>query len=818
MTRRTDLENDGARRSTWQRIRPIVAIGTSVASTPELQRFLLAIKPDCGAGFVVVPRFEAGHEPQCAGVLGRSCALPVLQAEDGVEIEANRVYLIPPDANPTIEAGRLRFHAAEPDRCLDFPIDRFLLSLAEDQEENAACVILPGTCSDGTIGVRAIKVHDGVAFAHLDGEHRQGYRESQATEFVDLSLPVDEIPFRLGRHFAHLRALAESGRIDSMREDIAARLPDICDVLRVRTGYDFVKYKKSILVRRIQRRMHVLQIADSDTLLARLKAEPREADLLFQDLLLSVTRFFNDWEALAALEQELIPRIVENRNAAGTLRVWIPGCATGEDAYAIAMLLSEIVQTTRGPQIQIFASDIDERALRIARSGRYPASIAQDLSPDRLRRHFEKEDDTYRVAATLRDKCLFTKHDLLRDPPFSRMDLVICRNVLVHLEQDLQNRIVPLLHYALREDGYLFMGESENVSDTTLFDPVEGAHRVFRKRARQRQRLDFPLAPRAPAQRSLREAAQSPLTSMQERAEQQVLELYAPAHVIITAAGEILYTSGGTGRYFEMPAGAPGKNAFDLARPGLRQKLRAACQSAAACQQPVVARNVTFDAGDERRAIDLIVQPLNRIDIPDATYMLVFRDIGKDFADQLLEVERFSDAENARISQLELDLRLTRDHLQTTSEELESSNEELRSANEELSSLNEELNLVNSELSVRIDELSAALSDMSNLLESTQIAAIFLDRRFRLRFFTPAAKEFYHLVEGDLGRLISDLRPRFDADWLQSDAAAVLSNLETVERRAASRENNSSYYIRIMPYRTSAGAIEGVVLTFVITM
>jgi two-component system, chemotaxis family, CheB/CheR fusion protein len=582
----------------------------------------------------------------------------------------------------------------------------------------------------------------------------------------------------------------------------------------VRTGYDFIKYKKSILVRRIQRRMHVLQIADSDSLLARLKAEPREADLLFQDLLLSVTPFFNDWEALVALEQEVIPRIIAKGDAASTLRVWIPGCATGEDAYTIAMLLSEIAQTAHGPQIQIFASDIDERALRIARSGRYPASIAQDLTPDRLRRYFEKEDDTYRVAAILRDKCLFTKHDMLRDPPFSRMDLVICRNVLVHLEQDLQNRIVPLLHYALREDGYLFMGESENVSNTTLFEPVEGAHRVFRKRSSPRRRLDFPLAPRAPAQRSMTEAAQAPLASMQERAEQQVLEHYAPAHVIITASGEILYTSGGTGRYFEMPAGALGKNPFDLARPGIRQKLRTACQCAAACQQPVVARNVTFNADGEHHTMDLIVQPLNRIDTPDATYMLVFRDIGKGFANEVLEVEQFPDGDNARIRQLELDLQLVRDHLQTTSEELESSNEELRSSNEELSSFNEELNLVNSELSVRVDELSAALSDMSNLLESTQIAAIFLDRRFRLRFFTPAATEFYNLVEGDLGRRFSDLRQRFDADRLQSDAAAVLSNLGTVERRRVSSENISSYFIKIMPYKMSTGAIEGVVLTF----
>jgi two-component system, chemotaxis family, CheB/CheR fusion protein len=797
-----------------QRLRPIVAIGASAVGVPALQRFLLAVEPDCGSAFVIVPHREADPERHLSLILNRSCALSVVQAQDGMECEPNHVYVIPPDAKVTVDAGRLRFSGSDNGGAVCAPIDAFFLSLAEDQEENAGCVILSGTRSDGVLGVRAVKAHGGVAFALCDGEPGQPNAASQAAEFADIIMLADEVPARLRRHFAHLHALADSERLGRMREDIAAHLPDICDILRVRTGYDFSGYKASIAVRRIQRRMHVLQIPDAGGFLARLKSEPREADLLFQDLLVSVTRFFSDRAALAALAEEVVPQVVKGKDAGYTLRVWVPGCATGEEAYAAAILLSEHVRDEQGPQIQIFASDIDERALRVARCGRYPESIAQAFTPERLSRFFVQEDGSYRVAAGIRDKCLFTKHDLLRDPPFSRVDLVVCRNVLVHLETALQNRIVSLLHYALRDGGYLLMGESENVSDAELFEPVARAHRIFRKRPKATKRPDFPISPRAPAQRPV--AVQSPAasSSIQERAEQQVLERYAPAHVIMDASGEIFYTSGRTGHYFEMAQGAPRNNAFDLARPGLREELRTAFTSAADRQQAVIARNITFEADGALRTIDLIVQPLDRIDTPDATYMLLFREIGNAFGSDWHEVERVRDDGSVQIRQLELDLQFTRELLQTTSEELESSNEELRSANEELSSLNEELNSVNSELTVRVDELNAALSDMANLLESTGIATIILDRKFRLRFFTPAARDFYHLVTGDLGRPVSDLRPRFDADSLQSDAAGVMNNLGTVEREVASNENGSRYLLKILPYKTADGAIEGVVMTF----
>jgi len=429
------------------------------------------------------------------------------------------------------------------------------------------------------------------------------------------------------------------------------------------------------------------------------------------------------------------------------------------------------------------------------------------------------------VGGALRDKCLFTKHDLLRDPPFSRIDLLVCRNLLIHLDPELQKQIVAVLHYAMREGGYLYLGESENVTDATLFDTIDSAHRIFRKRQSGRIRLpQFPLASRAPARHEARPRSSVAKGRLVALAEQHVLEQFGPAHVIIDTAGEIIHTSGRTGTYFEMPAGPPDNNIISLARPDLRPSLRAAFHEATTGNSTVIVRDLAVRSAAGCSTIDLIIQPFDASETLERAYLVVFREVGRAaveiHADVSLEVGERETAESAakeraNLHQLELELRESREHLHATTEELEASNEELRSANEEMSSLNEELQSVNAELNVRVDELSAAMNDVANLLASTRIATIFLDRAFRLRFFTPAACDLYHLEASDLGRPIANLRPRFVCDTLLTEAAGVLRTLVPVERRVEGIEDNSVHVMRILPYRTAADVIDGVVLTFV---
>ncbi|KUM25080.1 hypothetical protein AU467_27280 [Mesorhizobium loti] len=513
------------------------------------------------------------------------------------------------------------------------------------------------------------------------------------------------------------------------------------------------------------------------------------------------------------------------------------GCATGEEAYSIAMLLKE--NAPRGaasPNLQIFATDIDERALEVARAGRYPATIATDMTPKRLKEFFSREDGTYRVSAELREMCLFSAHNLLRDPPFSKLDLIACRNLLIYMGPELQEKIVPIFHYALRNSGYLFLGSSENVTrHARLFSTVDKASRIFQKRSGvTAQRLpEFPLAAAgrqaAPPLRQRTSAA-----TLQDVAERLLVDRYSPAYVVINAAGELVHSSGGTGKYLELAAGAPDHNVFSMARRGLRMDLRAALHKAVSTGQVAIQNKISIGTNGGRQTISLAVQPLPPDGSADPLYMLVFRDIGG-IKPENEPVHTTDDVESANVSQLEKELRETRERLQITTEELESSNEELKSSNEELSSINEELQssneeletskeelqsineelqTVNAELNIRVDELSRANNDMANLLESTQIATVFLDRELCVKSFTPTARELFRLVESDVGRPLAHVRPRFAADGLHADLEQVLRRLGTVERQVEGVDNGLHYIMRVMPYRTVDNVIAGVVVTF----
>lgn len=796
---------------------PVVGIGASAGGLGAFEILLPAIKPGGGLAFVIVQHLDPDHQSSLAQVLDRLAPVPVSLIDDDTVVEPDHIYVIPPKASLTIADDRLLLAPPVEDRGHRTPIDGFFLSLAAARGERAAAVILSGSGSDGTLGLRAIKEHGGLTIAQEGAEYDGMMRSAVRTGMVDFVLPLHEIPGKLVDYFHHLDGHREQGDGDAATD----HLTQICALLRTRTGHDFSGYKDKTVARRVQRRMQVLQIESVPAFIERLRKEPGEIDILLQDLLIGVTNFFRDPQAFAALEEKVIPQLFEGKGPLDTVRVWVPGCSTGEEAYSIAILLREHMPKGKSvPRLQIFASDIDEQALQIARVGRYPATIARDIPAHRLDRYFVREDGTYRIASDLREACLFSAHNLLRDAPFSKLDLISCRNLLIYLTPELQNRLIPLFHYALNEAGHLFLGSSENLTrHARLFATVDKPHRIFRRRALLERRLpEFPLtAPdglrrRPPsAQRSATE--NEPLQALAER---QLLERYSPAYVIVNAEGEVLHGSARTGKYLELSAGTPRLDVFSMARQGLRPDLRAGVHKAASSGQVAVQRNVLVGTNGGRQTIDLVIQPLRPSSMHDPLYMVIFQDVGG--IKSVQELETAPDDENpesASLRQIETELRSTKERLQTTTEELESANEELKSGNEELSSMNEELQSANEELNARVEELSRANSDIANLLESTQIATVFLDRNLNVKSFTPAAKDVFRLVESDTGRPIGHVRARFQADTVQDDADRVMRTLATLERQIESTDSGARYVMRMMPYRTVDNVIAGVVITFV---
>jgi two-component system CheB/CheR fusion protein len=822
---------------------PVVGIGASAGGIEAFGHFFPAVPRDSGLAYVVILHMSPAHESRLAETIARFTQLPVKQVTDHVRIEPDCIYVIAPNADLVLSKGNLRSQPRKTSPHGQHSIDTFLISLAEDRGEWAASVILSGTGSDGTIGLRAIKEHGGltVAQAGASAEYDGMMTSAIDTGLVDFILRPEEMAAKLNDYFRQLHRLRESKGPDGVQPKVADHLGQICAVLQTRIGHDFSNYKDKTILRRVQRRMQVLQIDDPAEFIALLRKDARQVELLFQDLLIGVTQFFRDPEAFKALERQVIPKLFQGKGANDAIRIWIPGCSTGEEAYSIAMLLREQAPKSGVAKLQIFASDIDEQVLEVARIGRYPAAIADHLSPERLQRFFVREDGTYRIVSDLREMCLFSVHDLLRNAPFSKLDLISCRNLLIYFNGDLQNRVIPLFHYALRDHGYLFLGSSENVTrHGKLFDTVDKAHRIFQRRAVVTRGLPhFPLVPTqtSPHRDGGDVRAATPAPTLLDRVERTMLERYSPAFVITNRDGDVAHFSGQTGNYLEPAAGAPDNNVFRMARPGLRPILRGTLHRAVVTGHVAVQKNVsvTFSGGTQK--INLIVQPIADGNAESQVFLIVFQNIGviEIKGEDAIETER--ESESSTVRELENELRSTRERLQATTEELEASNEELKSSNEELSSMNEELqssneeletskeelqsineelHTVNAELTARVDELSRAHSDMVNLLESTQIATIFLDRSLTIKNFTPAAKDLFHLVESDAGRPLSHIRARFTgADGIKDDAEKVLRTLAPIEHQVTSNEDGSRYIMRILPYRTIDNVISGAVVTFI---
>ena len=817
---------------------PIVGVGASAGGVEALEYLFNAMPPDPGVAFVIITHVAPQRESLLPEILARDTRMPVLIAERDQEVHPNHVYVAPAGAVLDIRKGRLGVRAGTEHRERT-PIDTFFAALAEDQGEYAIGIVLSGAGSDGTLGIKAIKEHGGLTLAqaadHSGPRHASMPESAIASGLVDLAVPVETMPEQLASYLRSFdildKEVDKEGGAETSRKAICALLLD-------HSGHDFSGYKTRTFYRRIERRMQILQIPALPAYVDRLREDPGEVNTLFRDLLIGVTNFFRDTKAFEALQQLVMPRLFEGKGASDTIRVWVPGCATGEEVYSLAILLREQAEEIRSrAKIQVFATDIDEAALAVARAGRYPDTLLQGVSKDRLERFFASEGTSYVVNKPIRDMCVFSSHSVVRDPPFSRVDLISCRNLLIYLSSELQTHVIPIFHYALKPNGFLFLGTSENITQHgDLFSSIDKKNRIFQRREDDAAMPHVPALFRrhAVAGGGLAESKAPTGRSVRQSMEARVLEHYSPAHVVVSREGDVINYSGGTGKYLEAPAGRPSRALMAVARKGLRQPLRSALQEAVESQRTAVRDNVELESAGKSERVRITVEPL-RGDGNESLYLVVFGDLRLRALEERPARPRKGKARDGNLEQLERELRETRERLQSmaeeyetaieelkssneemvsVNEELQSTNEELETSKEELQAVNEELQTVNHELTVKIDELDRANSDLKNLYESTDIATVFLDRELIVRSFTPAVTRIFNLIPGDRGRPLTDIFHHLDYAELPQDIQQIFGVRQPFERRVNRRDGAAHYIVRALPYWTGSGKVEGAVLTF----
>ncbi|MCB8984433.1 MAG: PAS domain S-box protein [Ardenticatenaceae bacterium] len=840
----------------------VVGIGASAGGLVALQGFFDALPDDTGMAFVVVTHMDPQRESLLPEILQKHTGMPVNQVQELIRVQADHVYVIPPNQRIVITDTHLDLEQFEEPRGHRLPIDHFFRSLA-GVHRDAVAIILSGGGTDGSVGVKAIKEMGGLLMVqHPDeAEHDSMPRAAINTGLADVILPVAQLAEKLVAYRHNGVHLPQDPGVLTTREiELVYR---ILTQVQARIGHDFSQYKRSTILRRIRRRMQLHGLASLEAYLTFLRHEDGEAQALFNDLLIGVTNFFRDREAWEALEEDVISQLFNNKSKNENVRVWAIGCATGEEAYSLAILLTEYLDKMERPRaarpgIQVFASDLDDIALGKARDGLYPEAIEADVSPERLARFFEKEGSYYRIRRELRDSVLFSNHSVLRDPPFSRLDLISCRNLLIYLQREMQESVFQIFHYALNPEGYLFLGSSETAEMVhELFSTLDKTHRIYRARPWRSEHRAVPTLPlslprpsqslQTPSFHGRRPPGATTQHSGALDTHLKLLEEAAPPSILVNENFQILHTSANAGRYLLHPGGAPTTNLLQLVRPELQFELRASLSQALSENKPIVSRPVAVRFNGAPHSVILGIRPQAAGETTaagdnDQRLLIVF--FFEDETDRpqeqavlplLAEGEQDTSRREAIFQQLEEEVLRLRERLQSLSEEYESSTEELKAANEELQSINEEyrstteeletskeelqsvneeLQTVNSELKNKLEEISRAHSDLENLLASTEIATLFLDRDLRIQRYTPGTTELFSIMPGDRGRPLVHLTNKLDYPTLTEDAARVLRRLVPIEREI--RDADGRWLLtRLRPYRTIDDRIDGVVITFV---
>jgi two-component system, chemotaxis family, CheB/CheR fusion protein len=849
---------------------PVVGIGASAGGLAAFEAFFSGIPADTdpGMAFVLVQHLAPDHKSILTDLLGRYTRMKVFEVEDGMIVQPNCAYIIPPGKDMAYISGALQLMEPVAPRGKRMPIDFFFRTLAQDQQEKAIGVVLSGSGSDGTLGVRAIKGEGGMVMAQdpASSEYDSMPRSAIATGMVDYELPPAEMPAKIIEYARRAINWADVQAGDLPPAGDKNAIKKILVLLRTHSGHDFSQYKSNTVYRRIERRMAMQQIENLERYVGYLQQTPDEIEALFRDMLIGVTRFFRDSEAFEALEKQIIAGLFADKKPKETTRVWSAGCSTGEEAYSLAILLAEHQQRIKERiNVQIFATDIDSRAIAAARAGIYPASIAEDISQNRLERFFaiEPDDGFYRINKKLRDMMIFSEHNVIRDPPFSKLDLISCRNLMIYMGYDLQKKIIPLFHYALNPGGILFLGSSETIGEFgNLFATIDRRSKIYRKKNESRQSGHYKFLPpmtdadepvfRLPRKQAARGK------SLREITERALIQQMVAAAALVNANGDILYLHGRTGSFLEPAQGEAGvNNILKMAREGLQQDLATALRKIGAGMESVRCPNLRVKTNGDFSTIHLTVKPLEpersgqaRHDTEqrtDSLLILVVMETAEPqpqdrtvlSADSVLDQTEGTKAdgnEQALIVALRQELRAKEEYIQTTREELETANEELRTINEdmqsfneelqsaneeletskeELQSVNEELSTVNTELQNTVADLTRVNDDMNNLLAGTGIASVFVDHELRILRYTPAATQIINLIQADIDRPVSHIVSNLEGyDSLEQDIREVLGTLAPREIEVRTRAG-AWYAMRILPYRTLNNVIEGAVVTFV---
>jgi two-component system, chemotaxis family, CheB/CheR fusion protein len=818
---------------------PIIGIGASAGGLEALEAFVSEIAADSGMAFVVISHSHPDHQTRLPEILERKSTVAVVLLKDGTCPAPDTIYIPPSDRDPIIKGGVIRLQKRQNKADVHMPIDIFLRSLAQDRGEAAGCVILSGTGSDGTLGVRQIKEKGGVVVAQdeVSARHWGMPRSAIDTGLVDYVLAPSRMPEQLMTYFRHPAAIRDAPQEEQQQ---VSELEMILSFLAERTRHDFSLYKKSTLIRRIQRRMSVTRSSSSAEYLTFLHQNSAEPAALFQDLLIGVTSFFRDPEVFDFLKVKVLPELLSRPQAGGSFRAWMPGCSTGEEAYSVAILVQECLRALNIERdVQIFATDIDSKAIEKARQGVYLINIATDVSPERLQRFFVQGGNQYQIKKEIRESVIFAEQNVLRDPPFMNLDLLVCRNLLIYLDPGAQAKVIPLFYYSLKPAGALFLGTSESTGRfAELFQPVNKKYSIYQKKEDReiRPRIQFPLGVKKPV-RPVDPKTQRILAD-EDRIDQAVTRLllkeHTPACAVVDHGGNILYIHGQTGNYLEPAQGKATLRIMDMAREGVRMALASALQQAAKNQRPIHKKGLWIKPNGEHVKIDLTVKPISAPPLKDCL-MVLFEPVRAAAPQKGKAAGPTADpAEGLRNTVLEQDLAIVRDNYQTALRELEASNEELKSVNEEmhssneelqstneelesskeeLQSLNEELSTVNNELYGKIEEVQDAYDSITNVLNSTRIAIVFTDMQLRVKRFTAEAARLINLIDTDAGRPLDHISHNLQYDNLTQQVRRVVKRRSTLEEEVRTKQGQW-YRMSIMVHRRGE-AIEGAVLTFI---